>query len=217
MAKKREVELSFRPYFELLLGYDLFSAMTPGQAKKYLAWFIEQIPLQIHDLEAEVRASKDEYRSWSADKSAESLNILGIWFQSQSHLRQMTAQEVDRFYARMTPRQRSMVAGTDNTILDEKTVLASIKTGMYLGEVLRENLKGTYWTLVTKPKSDIHYHQPVLGGFKQGHSCNPVMMASFFAMQLAENRGTPDQLRNIYYEGWTPHVEDKNELKDASE
>ena len=76
-----------------------FREMSNLQAKEYLLWFQEQIPVRILELSRYIR-SFPKYSNWEPNLYASSLNTLGQWSFGQVQVRKRSKVEMDIIYSK---------------------------------------------------------------------------------------------------------------------
>ncbi len=171
-----------------------FRNMDKVEAKNYFNWFMDQMPIRIHELEFAVQ-SVASYENWRADFTLESLEKLGQFFYEHIEIRRRTEKEVEAIYIRAPDWFRNV--DVEDWELTNRSFSLAIDIGMYLSQVFERNLVGLEWILVKKPKSDISYQQPVLKGTGK-LVFNPVHITTILAYGFAKQNKSPERLRGIY-------------------
>jgi hypothetical protein len=171
------------------LGGRLPSEMTPRQAQRYFAWFIEHIP----DRLAELRNIVDG----DLDLSPESLARVGEWFCSTMAWRRRTPDELRREAAGWSKRSRDLGLPVEDLTLTEESFSICIDVGIYLGEVHRRHFPDARWALCTKPKSDISYNQPRLEGLNPV-PVDPINLTVSNGFEVARGRARPSMFVEAY-------------------
>ena len=178
--------------------YGTLNRMPRILALEYYEWFIKSIDIRITMLSQTVRSTSEIYRDWVADKTIDSLQLLGVWFKENSERRFVTDEEVTQYNQRLTPRQKSMI-GSFDSVLNEKTLSLVYDIGMYCGEVLRSEIAATNWQLyLPKQKNHIDYQHPVITGFKEERVCNPVMVVLNVASEYSWDNVDENYLYNRF-------------------
>jgi len=175
-----------------------FRTMSREVAKDYFDWFMEQIPIRIRILEQAVQ-STGGYENWQADYAPESLERLGQWFYEHVETRKRTKEEKEEIYRKAPDWFRSVEV--QNWELTNRTFSLAMDIGMYLSQVFERNLAGLKWEMVTKPKNDANYQQPVLVGTGK-RELNPVWILVVYAYSLAKGKRGPEGLKELY-DIWT--------------
>ncbi len=149
----------------------------------YFAWYMEQVPQRVAYL-SQVCAAELGLPTEKMDCSPESLLILWKWFRKRARTERI-------------PNGRQLTLETEYILRD---------IGMYLGQTLRKNIEGIYWTYYTKPKSDFFVNTPLLKGFvdmsagKPFHAAfEPVHMARVQACKILKHKSKDDDLLNLYH------------------
>jgi hypothetical protein len=165
--------------------------MSKSQLKTYFDRFVAAIPERGLVLRQELRLS----RPWAANYSPKSLPALGDWFGKSISTRLRTPREKREIEARL----RFPVEILDWD-LSERGYSLAMDVGMYFGEVLRRNHRGSDWVLHLRKTNN--FGQPVLSGFAV--ALNPIQLMVVLARQLAEGavRGGRERLRALY-EHWS--------------
>jgi hypothetical protein len=178
--------------------YGIISRMPRILALEYYEWFIKSIDIRISMLSQSVRSTSEIYRDWTADKTIDSLQLLGVWFKANAKRRNVTDIELANFNQNLTPKQKTMVGAFD-TVLTEKTLSLVYDVGMYCGEVLRNEIISANWQLyLPKQKNHIDYQHPVITGFKEERVCNPLMIVLNVASQYSWDNVDENYLYNRF-------------------
>lgn len=171
-----------------------FPNMSREEARDYLSWFLEQIPIRIRVLEQAVQSTPG-HGEWQADCSPESLDRLGRWLYEHVETRKRTKKESKEIYGNAPDWFRSVEI--ENWELTNRTFSLAMDIGIYLSQVFEKNLSGLKWTMVTKPKNDVDYQRPVLSGTGK-LQLNPVRMLVVLAHSLADDTRGPEGLKELY-------------------
>ena len=171
-----------------------FRTMSREEANDYFDWFMEQIPLRIKILEEAVQSTVG-YEDWRADYTPESLERLGQWFYEHVETRKRTEREKETIYSRAPEWFRGVEI--EDWELTDRTFSLAMDIGMYLSRVLQKNLPGLRWEMVTKPKNDADFQQPVLAGTGR-LVLNPIWVLVTYAYGVARHSKGPERLREIY-------------------
>ena len=179
-----------------------FWNMSRSEANAYYNWYIEQIPSRIEILKQTIHSALDyDYQYWDADRTLDSLNVLGGWFAKNVSIQPMNETEKDEFYKNLSGWFKEV--DKDDWILTSQSISLSIDIGMYLSEIFIDNYPQVGWEMITK-KNDIDYQQPVLSGFGK-MKFNPTRMATTLAYGYADNTYTSARLRELY-EIWSDYA-----------
>jgi hypothetical protein len=177
-----------------------FQVMTRKEANDYFRWFMEQIPTRMEILTRAVRSTRG-YENWQTDFTVNSLDKLGQWFCEQVETRDRTTQEKEDIYSKAPAWFRNV--NVESWELSNQTFSLAVDIGMYLGSMIEKNHEGIKWIMVTRPKNDVDYQQPVLVG-KSNLVLNPVRIVIVYAYSIPDKTRGPEGLREIY-QIWT-HV-----------
>jgi hypothetical protein len=183
------------------------------EARAFFKWYVSQIPERMAALEHAVRSdAAPEYRTWQADRSPDSLEVLGRWF--AEHIRMVPVPEADkpaRLEALRQEARRQNLPEKHWGILevspyefDRQSCSLIIDVGMYLGEVLRQNCPNATWHLLVGGKNNVYYQKPVIKG--PGRLvCEPKNLVHVMALKLVEKRTPPSDLRALF-DIWSLYV-----------
>lgn len=167
-----------------------FPTMSKAELRAYFDWFLAQIPGRIRELERAVRASR-RFRTWRANASKRSLDVLGEWFVGEVKCRRLTAEEKAEW-------------PEPGMELTNRTFSLAMDIGMYFSEVMRKQHPQLQWHQIMKPKNLDDYGQPVLvDGFSL--PLNPVTIAVVLAYKIADKECDGKQLRKAY-EIWSEQI-----------
>lgn len=173
-----------------------FREMDRRTARSYFKWFVEQIPQRVAILERAVQTShKPEWQVWDADRTPESLNVLGEWFAEHVGTQKPSQKLLEKLKDRSP-----LLPTTVDWVLSDTTMSLTTDVAIYLGEVFIKNHSGLTWDLFTRGKLNVDYHQPVLTGFTGSH-CNPQRLTLSIAVGLVKKSYSSQVLREVY-ETW---------------
>ena len=169
------------------LSKDIY-ALTPQEAAVYFDWFQEKLPERVSYVSGvcakELRIPADQL-----DCSPESLLPLWKWFRRKAKTEPNPSENIKYNTRQLT--------------LETEYILRDI--GMYLGETLRKNLPGIYWTYYTEPHNDFFQNHPLLKGFVDkttGTPCpvcfEPIHMARVQASKILTGKSKDEDLRKLY-------------------
>ena len=186
-----------------------FREMTLREAKTYFRWFLAIMPERIAMLEQEIQASSEiEYQNWVADKTEDSLLVLGQWLAQNVETMPRPEEEKrikEEELAQLPARLRPMYEVPD-WVLTERTYSLITDIGMYLGETFRGNFSNIEWELFIKTKRWMDHHWPVLNGFGKREICNPLRIVNGFASGLQDGTRKGDGLYKLY-EIWERYID----------
>jgi hypothetical protein len=178
-----------------------FVERSKEQSLEYFQWYKLVLPNRVEILEnAVITSVGSNYRTWKADKTFLSLDVLNTWFLENIGLVQLSS--ADRALLKKELRA-SKIPIDFEFIKDNMTVSIILDIGMYLGEVFRYSLEGTRWKLC-KQKQSIDYNQPILTGIKNSLtdkkiSINPTRLVDVLAAKhLFGGQGPINTLKDIY-------------------
>ena len=190
-----------RPLFANKDFYDF----TKKEAKEYLHWFLSIKDERIFILESWV---KYVYPNWNASYTKESLIVLYEWFRKQVSYRPMTLDEKNRLedQINITPLFIGIIPIPQTTFTDE-TVSICFDIGIYLGEMLINNLSGLQWFQKLTSKNYIDYAQPLIGKKESSVPVNPRRIVESVAQRIIEN--DPKQISfEKLYDDWLENFKD---------
>jgi hypothetical protein len=169
-----------------------FKEMKRERAYEYLEWFIKQIPERIPVLTRHLKQSQ-KYSSWNGDMSPGSLDLLGKWFCENVELRSRSSEEMSTLNL---PTWLQPIAQIE-TVLTTMTMNFVIDISMYFGQALITNNPSLHWDLVTKPKNNADYQQPVVFDRSKRY-VNPIRIIRVYAYEIADKSQGPDRLGELY-------------------
>lgn len=169
------------------LSKDIYQ-LNAEEAAAYFDAFVGKIPERVRYVSRfcakELRIPENQL-----DCSPGSLLPLWKWFRRRAKTEPNLSEK-----AKNSTRQLS---------LETEYILRDI--GMYLGETLRKNLPGIYWTYYTEPRNDFFQNHPLLKGFVDkttGTPCpvcfEPIHMARVQACKLLTGKSGDGDLRTLY-------------------
>ena len=182
-------------YEEVLLPFTVpVQQLSKAEARQYAVWYREQMPTRIAVLERAVRSTSG-YEKWQADKTPESLFMLGKWFREQVETRLKSQEELDRERAEAGERWTDTVGVHTLTY---RTLSIAYDVGMYLSAVMLRALPQLHWKLIETSRRDSDYHQPVLIAPGKPETMNPVSLARVAAWGLVDGQRDDKVLYELY-------------------
>jgi hypothetical protein len=172
-----------------------FREMSKTELLAYRDWFHSIMAERTAELAKAVKSTAG-YENWNADLTPESLGPLGEWFRREVEVRKRSDVEVGEIKSQLT-----FPIDVPAEELTNKTFSLAMDIGMYFGQVITENLRGTRWDQPLKNPKFADYGQPVIMGFGQV-SLNPVRIAVTLAYAFAAKEQSGDRLRALY-EVWS--------------
>lgn len=169
-----------------------FREMSGNELEAYREWFHEVVPERILELTKAVNATSG-FQKWKPDRTPESLDLLGVWFDGQVELRRRTPEEVEEVRSMLT-----FPIDVPDGELTNKSFSLAMDIGMYFGEVILKNLTGTRWDQPLRAKSFVDYGQPVIMGFG-AVPLNPIRVMVMTAYGISRHQKS--RLRELY-ETW---------------
>ncbi|MCL2706551.1 MAG: hypothetical protein FWE97_00010 [Dehalococcoidia bacterium] len=132
--------------------------MTPKVAEEYFAWFKDNIPNELANLNDAVG------KPVVLDFSPDSLISLEKWFISVRKYVKLSKKQIledfgnapEYILQEMMQNRYAPTVGTADL---------GAKIAIYFGEIFTRNDSGLYWDYVKKPKSDVCFNEPVIYGF----------------------------------------------------
>lgn len=185
------VRLHFpKAHYEYLvpqLGKGIYQ-MNAEEAAAYFETFTEKIPERVSYV-SRICAKELRVPKSRLDCSPDSLLPLWKWFRRRAKTEPIPSAEAENSVRQLTP--------------ETEYILRDI--GMYLGETLRKNLPGIYWTYHTEPCNDFFQNHPLLKGFVDrttGTPCpvcfEPIHMARVQASKILTGKSGDEDLRKLY-------------------
>ncbi|WP_155696858.1 hypothetical protein [Burkholderia stagnalis] len=168
-----------------------FSSMGKRDLNEFYESFLLNVPYCIEELMQLVR-STPRFEGWDADYSADSLDVLGIWYAGKVEKISLTPSEVQVMKGEM-----KMPVETRDWVLTDDTMSLAVYIGMYYGEVALKNNPLLSWQQQTGSKKLADFGQPVIAG-PGVVPLNPVRVVNSFAYGLLEGAKSGGQLREAY-------------------
>lgn len=196
-----------------------YRAMTPAQAKRSFAWFLEHIPERMQYMRA--RCAKDlKIPEERLDYSSESLVFVWRWFIKTARIEKTPQEEVERMEKAAVIFGESYVNRTQFTVATQY-ILRDV--AMYLGQCYVRNYKVLTWSYRTKPKSDVYLNQPLVSGFQSVYegkckplSFPPLHMARVQAAKIFKSTQSSYDLHDIF-EYWCQYIPDAEQEEPCGE
>ncbi|MCP4527458.1 MAG: hypothetical protein GY833_16315 [Aestuariibacter sp.] len=171
-----------------------FHTMNRDEANSYFNWFMEQISDRIQILEQAIQSIAG-YENWQATYTPQSLERLGQWFCEQVETRKRTKREKKEIYNESPTWFKNIeIEGWE---LTDRTFSLAMDIGMYFGRTFEKNFSKLTWVMVTKPKNDANFQQPVLSGTGK-LVLNPIWILVTYAYGIARHSKGPQRLRELY-------------------
>jgi len=165
-----------------------FREMSRAELKAYGEWFHRVLLDRVAELAGAVK-SAGGFEGWEPDRSVESLDVLGRWFEGRVATRAKTEEELEE-------QRAALVFPIDlpTVQLTNETFSLAMDVGMYFACVVLETLPGTRWDQVPSGKRNAHYGHPVILGFGKVE-LDPVHVLVMTAYGVS--RGKPAELRKL--------------------
>lgn len=174
-------------YLAPQLGKGIYQ-LNAEEAAAYFETFTEKIPERVSYV-ARICAKELRVPKSRLDCSPDSLLPLWKWFRRRAKTAPIPSAGTETSVRQLTP--------------ETEYILRDI--GMYLGETLRKNLPGIYWTYYTEPCNDFFQNHPLLKGFVDrttGTPCpvcfEPIHMARVQASKILTGKSGDEDLRKLY-------------------
>lgn len=167
-----------------------FREMKKRELQDYAAWFHEELPGRLLELEGEVRRTAG-MEGWQPDLGPESLNALGEWFAGQVQTRSRTEEETE---AVLSSAPWIDVPGYE---LTNRTFSLAMDIGMYFGRAVLQARPDAHWDQPLKNKKFADHGQPVIAGLGVV-PLNPVRIVVNLAYGLVKGEQKGSRLRELY-------------------
>jgi hypothetical protein len=168
--------------------------LSKDDAKQYFDWFLQQIPSRIYQLSGYIIKSVN-FLTWIPNNTPESLVPLGQWFSRKILTRDLTPNELQEINAKMGKLQG--VVPIPETDLSHESFSLAIDIGMYLSQVLLNNVPSLHWELIVKPRNSLFYNHPVIKSTGK-MICDPVHLSIVYAYGLINGTCQAERLKEIY-------------------
>lgn len=169
------------------------SRASKKELKEHFNAFLRFIPERVKELAALVNQSAG-FERWKPDCTAESLEHLGDWLESQIDTRPRSQDELERIRS-----ASEFPVEVSGRALTKHSLSLAMDVGIYLSEVLVCNHRCLKWELPLGSKRFIDYGKPVLSGFNGSATMNPTHVATVFAIQLRRGKQAGKHLKHLYY------------------
>ena len=167
--------------------------LSKDGANQFFNWYLQQIPIRITQL-FEFIIKTPGYDKWIPDNSSDLLIPLGQWFSQKISTRDRTPFEIDEIYSKLGKFQG--LIPIPKSVLSQECYSLAIDLGMYLSQILINNVPGLHWELVTKPKNDAFYNHPVLK-LTGKMVCDPVHLSIVYSGGLLDGSFQAIRLKEI--------------------
>ncbi len=185
------VRLHFpKAHYEYLvpqLGKGIYQ-LNAEEAAAYFDAFTGKIPERVSYV-SRICAKELRVPKSRLDCSPDSLLPLWKWFRRRAKTAPIPSAGAENGVRQLTP--------------ETEYILRDI--GIYLGETLRKNLPGIYWTYYTEPCNDFFQNHPLLKGFVDrttGTPCpvcfEPIHKTRVQASNILTRKSGDEDLRNLY-------------------
>ncbi len=170
-----------------------FHEMPKPEVKAYGAWFLESIPTRMAELAAAVQQTPG-VEGWEPDLTVDSLHSLGEWFAGQVEMEPRTAEAIREIESNLTfPID---VPTEDLTI---RSYSLAMDIGMYLGEVVRQNVSGAAWKQTLQlSRKNVNFGQMLLVWAATPVPMDPVRITVNVARGLANQTEDGGCLTEVY-------------------
>jgi len=180
-----------------------YRAMSPKAAKDYFAWFVDNIPNEITELQEVVGDS------FILDYSPKTLIQLEEWFISKRKYVELTEEQIreDNANAPEFILQEMLVKKFAPTV---ESYDLGAKIAIYFGEVFIKNDSDLYWDYVKKPKNEVSFNVPVIYGFTPLDMKYQCYVNTFnWGLPLYSDSPKGTNWQNTWYEMYQLWIEDK--------
>lgn len=194
-------------YPRITMPYNkFFHELTKMEAEKTFQWFLNVIPERVETLEINVRRT---FPDWNADKSCDSLQVLGKWMNANIVWLKLSDEERKKIL------QKNDLTGITAELMNEREFKISPESSyirfdatIYLGETIREKISDLEWQQ-EKYKRARSYNQPILAVKDSSNKCIPMdifgIVKSTTAAITLMNMDTDKFVQNYQY--WTEKFE----------
>jgi hypothetical protein len=168
-----------------------FREMSFDELKEYRKWFLENMSSRLLELQRVMSATVD-YKTWKADFSVGSIEMLGMFLARQVETRPRTSEEVDRIKEK-TP----FHFDASEEELTIRTFSLAMDAGIYMGETLRHHYPHLAWSQPLGNKKFADFGQMVLTGLGKV-DLNPVAVAVTFCYGVAKGSRSGKRFADVY-------------------
>ncbi|HEX9709480.1 MAG TPA: hypothetical protein VGB42_05880 [Candidatus Thermoplasmatota archaeon] len=163
--------------------------MAKRELREYNEWFHSMLEARLEALTRAVQGTPG-FQAWKADRTPESLESLGRWFEKRVEQRKRTPEEMEELRKEIP----NWIHVPDEDLTDA-TIATSMDVGIYFAMVVLETMQGTRWDVQLKDRRDFYYGQPIISGFGKD-ALNPLWVLETVAYSIAN--GKPADLRGLY-------------------
>lgn len=135
-----------------------FLTLSNDEMLKYKDWLVSQIPERVRQIEILVK-SDPKYSDWVADRSPESLAVLGQWMVDSLQIRPRTIEEIE--YIKSTLIFDVEIQKWDFTDFSYSIIL---DVALYFSTIFTTSFSNIRWG-INRLKRGMYYGKPVLEGF----------------------------------------------------
>ena len=178
--------LLYCPPFELP-----YTAMTRKQAEANLAYFVEQIPYRVKQLQLVLECDGEHFE---LDLDPSSVRELGRWFSKQIEIEPKPAGQLLADELAVDERYRAHLRQWQ---LTAKTISLCYDIGMYLALQLSKTIPHLSWRVGQGGRNNADYNMPVLASPNARRRFNPIRVSTSVAYNYAEGNAGPERLLEI--------------------
>ncbi len=168
-----------------------FRSLSRQEINTYFKWYCAQTETAISRLARAVRSTSG-FEGWEPDLRRASLIELGRWVEQNIQVRPRSQAEIDAVKASVP-----YAVEVREFELVDSTVSLMFDVGIYFAEVLRTQITGLKWTVMTRSLRFVDYGQPLLAGHGKVQ-LNPMRVMVTFAYSLGDHTETGAALLEIY-------------------
>lgn len=168
----------------------LFSNFSKKEARDYFQWFEE---IKENRLEYLVSEVNKDCSSLVLDYSRDSILGLTKWVLSKIEVEPISEMELKQFEGNLqkTPLLADVISSPTKT-LSQDFISIVFDVGLYFGETVVKKSNSHKWGYTLKPKSYIHYAQPIILANHPSDNINPrFLIENEIKFSLKEEKDIP--------------------------
>lgn len=171
-----------------------FEDMNKKQVEQYFQWFMDEKDKRLQQLELYI--NKNNTEKIVLDKRPGSLVSLWEWFEPHIKWEDRTEKEISD-EAKGKPEWMREIIQQSTRKMTMLTMSLASDIATYFGETLIHNNPGIRWGYLLKPPKFIDVKRPVLLGFRNNITLNPIRIVHTCIFRSCEKRDK-NQLYELY-------------------
>ncbi|RXZ79766.1 hypothetical protein EBB07_21270 [Paenibacillaceae bacterium] len=191
------------PIIQLPFEVIPFEIMKKREADQYLNWFVSIQSERIERL-AYYYEHTNGGKKHDLDFTQNSLINLWDWFVPRIEHVKKTWEELNEEMQNAPEWLRDEIT-KDEFRFNKETEAIIIDLGLYFGAVFCQSFRQLKWDVIYKPRNFIDVNQPVIIGFKNNISLNPIRIINNCAIKSTEEKFNNKILFDVF-QVWTDYL-----------